>query len=86
MIESIRAVFTMPTDESVGGVIENEGRMGCPDLARIDDRLESLPDALQNRAPRDLLIVFQAIPSVLFHGRHPLKLAVTETMDAAYHH
>ena len=29
MIEDIRDVFKMPTDPSTGGVIDNEGRMGC---------------------------------------------------------
>ncbi len=60
--------------------------MGRHDLVRIDDLLESLRDSPQNRAPRDPLIVFQAIQGVLFPGRDRVKLAAKDTIDAADHH
>ncbi len=57
MVEHIRDVFEMPLDPTVGRVIEDEGRMGGDGLVRIDDLLESLGDSVQNRAPRDSLLV-----------------------------
>ncbi len=73
---------------AVGGVVEDEGRMGRHNLVWIDDLLASLRDSIQNRAPQDPLIVFQAIEGVLFHCRDCdlLKLAVKETIEATHQH
>ncbi len=48
--------------------------------------MESLRDSKQNRAPRDPLVVFQAIQGVLFHRRDLWKFAVKETIDTADQH
>ena len=86
LVEHIRDVFAGPPDPAVGGVVQDKGRIRRHDLVRIDDLRKSLRDSRQNRAPRNPLVVFQAIQGVLFHGRGRVKLAAKETLDAADHH
>ncbi len=85
-VEPIGDVFEVPPDPAVSGVVEDEGRIGRHDLVWIDDRLESLRDSIQNLAPGDPLVVFQAIQGILFHRRDRLTLAVKETIDAVDQH
>ncbi len=82
MVEDIGDVFEAPTDPSVGDVVEDERRHVCHDRVGIGQRLKSLGDPVQNLSPWHLLVVFQAINSVLFHRRDLLEFTVVQTMDA----